>query len=175
LESKDYVDVRLMLPNGQDFIVLSKKMVTIPQVGGEYLADTVQMNLSEDEILTMSCAIVEAAKIKDAKLYATKYVEAGLQEAAKPTYLVSNDVARLIEKDTNIVNKAMEELKQRYTQTMKEMRTQYIQSALDKNEEDLSGDNGYSTKLQESITSTKDARQKYIQSLTSGASTSTDY
>ena len=175
LESKDYVDVRLMLPNGQDFIVLSKKMVTIPQVGGEYLADTVQMNLSEDEILTMSCAIVEAAKIKDAKLYATKYVEAGLQEAAKPTYLVSNDVARLIEKDTNIVNKAMEELKQRYTQTMKEMRTQYIQSALDKNEEDLSGDNGYSTRLQESITSTKDARQKYIQSLTSGASTSTNY
>ena len=58
---------------------------------------------------------------------------------------------------------------------MKEMRTQYIQSALDKNEEDLSGDNGYSTRLQESITSTKDARQKYIQSLTSGASTSTNY
>ena len=32
----DYIDVRFMLPNGQDFIVVSKKEVTIPNIGGAY-------------------------------------------------------------------------------------------------------------------------------------------
>ena len=173
LASKDYVDVRLMLPNGQDYIVLSKKIVTIPQVGSEYLTDTVQMNLSEDEILTMSCAIVEAARIKDAKLYAIKYIEAGLQEAAKPTYLVNEDVANLIDKDPNVVSEAKKTLVQRYSSNLKDLRNRYINSTLNSN--NPNEEDGYSSKLQESITSTKDARQKYIQSLTSGATAGTDY
>ena len=173
LVSKDYVDVRLMLPNGQDFIVLSKKMVTIPQAGTEYITDTVQMNLSEDEILTMSCAIVDAAKIKDAKLYATKYVEAGLQEAADPTYLVNNDVANLIERNTNIVAEAMSVLKQRYSSNLKELRGKYIDTALVESNQDGNEEDGYSSALEGSITSTKDARQKYIQGLTATTSSET--
>jgi len=176
LTSKDYVDIRLMLPNGQDYIVLSKKMVTIPQVGSEFLTDTVQMNLAEDEILTMSCAIVEAARIKDAKLYATKYVEAGLQEAAKPTYLVNEDVANLIDKDKNVLAEAKAVLVQRYSSNLKDLRNKYINSALtSNNDENGSEEDGYTSKLQESITSTKDARQKYIQSLTSEVSGAEDH
>ena len=81
LMTGEYIDIRLQLPGGQDFIVISKKMVTIPQINGEYLSDTIQIKMSEEEILTMSNAIVEAYKIEGSKLYATKYTEAGLQEA----------------------------------------------------------------------------------------------
>ncbi len=162
LQTGNYIDVRLQLPNGQDFIVVSKKRVTIPNVGGEFLTDTVQMNMSEDEILSLSCAIVEAYKIEGAKLYATKYTEAGLQQASSPTYVVNNEVANLMDSDPNIVNKAKSALSARYnSNNLKAMREQYINNSLTQqgNEE------GYKTKVDESIQSTQESRQKYLQSL----------
>ncbi len=167
----DYVDIRLLLPSGQDYIVTSKKMVTVPDVDGEYLADTVQMKMSEDEILTMSNAIVEAYKIEGAKLYATKYTDAGSQDASTPTYVVNDEVAKLIEADPNIVSKAMSALSARYNANngaLKTMRSQGINSALS----NYGKDENVPDKVEESITSTKEARQQYLQSLTGGASTS---
>lgn len=46
----------------------------------------------------MSSAIVESYMVKGSKLYATRYVEAGTQEAATPTYLPNADVTLLMEK-----------------------------------------------------------------------------
>ena len=158
----DCVDIRLQLPNGQDFIVISKKRVVIPDVNGEYLTDTVQMNLSEDEILSLSCAIVEAYKIEGTKLYATKYTDAGLQQASSPTYVVNNEVARLMDSDSNIVDKAKSALYARYnSNNLKSMREQYINNILTQNGDE----DAYKTKAQESITSTQESRQKYLQSL----------
>ena len=168
LNSGEYVDIRLSLPNGQDFVVLPKKRVQIPQIGSETLADTIQMEMSEVELLTMSCAIVEAANIPNSKLYAIKYIEAGLQEAANPTYLVNDDVATLIDKNPNVVSEAKKTLVQRYSSNLRDLRNQYINSALTSGGE--GEENGYSSVLQESITSTKDARQKYIQSITASPS-----
>ena len=160
LVTGDCVDIRLQLPNGQDYIVISKKRIEIPSANGEYLADTIQMNLTEGEILTLSSAIVEAYKIEGAKLYATKYVEAGLQEASNATYVVNNEVINLIASDSNIVDKAKSALISRYNSN-RENREKYINSAISRDE----GEDGYNQKLDESITSTKDSRQKYLQSL----------
>ena len=96
LNPDEYIDVRLSLPNGWDYIVLSKKKVTIPMSNGSYLADTVQMNLTEEEILMMSEAIVENYQTSGAKLYASRYTEAGAQSAATATYYPSNDVIEAI-------------------------------------------------------------------------------
>ena len=167
----DYIDMRLMLPNGQDFIVASKKMVTVPNVNGAYLADTIQVKMSEDEILAMSNAIVDAARMDGAKLYATKYTDAGMQEASEPTYVVSDEVAKLIEADPNIVTKAMAELSARYNANngaLKERRSQNINSALS----NYGKDENLPEQMQESITSTKESRQQYLQSL-GGVVTST--
>ena len=162
LVTGDYIDVRLQLPSGQDFIVVSKKRATIPDVSGELLTDTVQMKMSEEEILSLSCAIVEAYKIEGAKLYATKYADAGLQQASSPTYVVNNEVASLMDSDPNIVEKAKLALGARYnSNNLKSMREQYINSTLtQKGDEE-----NYKTKAEESITSTKETRQKYLQSL----------
>ena len=160
----DYIDVRLMFPNGQDYIVISKKMVTIPDVNGEYLTDTIQVKMREDEILTMANAIVEAYKVDGAKLYATKYSDAGSQTASSPTYVVSDEVAKLIEADPNIVAKAMTELSARYNANdgaLKNMRSQGINNSLS----NYGKDENVSQKMEESITSTREARQQYLQSL----------
>ena len=54
LTTGDYIDVRLMLPSGQDFIVIAKKEVELPKINGVDSEDTIWINLSEDEILHMS-------------------------------------------------------------------------------------------------------------------------
>lgn len=165
LMTGDYIDVRLMLPGGQDFIVVSKKLVTIPQVNGQYLSDTIQMKMAEEEILTMSNAIVEAYKIEGSKLYVTKYTEAGKQEASTPTYVVNDEVANLIESDPNIVSEAMSALSTRYNANngqLKNLRNQYINNALST----YGNEEGFSEKMEESTTSTQESRQEYLQSLT---------
>ena len=168
LQTGDYIDVRLQLPNGQDYIVISKKRVTIPDVGGEFLTDTVQMKMSEDEILSLSCAIVEAYKIDGTKLYATKYTEAGLQQASSPTYVVNNEVATLMDSDPNIVSKAKSALSARYnSNNLKGLREQYINSSLSQ----YGNEDAYKSKVDASIQSTQESRQKYLQALTAGTVT----
>ena len=159
LVSGEYVDIRLVLPSGQDFIVVSKKKVEIPTVGGVDSKDTISMEMSEDEILSMSNAIVEAYMINGSKLYATKYVDAGNQDAATPTYPVNGEVAKLIESDSNILEKALGELRNRYN---RDIRENYINSAIS-SQEDAKGNE--QTKMQESITNSQTTREEYLQSL----------
>ena len=161
LATGEYIDVRLMLPTGQDFIVVSKKKVEIPTVGGSDSKDTIFLEMSEDEILTMSNAIVEAYMINGSKLYATKYVDAGSQEASKPTYPVNGEVAKLIESDTeNILNEALNALRARYN---RDIRENYINPAINA-QDDAKGN--VQTKMQQSITDSKNTREEYLKSLT---------
>ena len=99
LADGDTIDIRLILPNGADYIVLSKKKVKLADLNGAVSATTILINVTEDQILTMSAAIVDAYKISGSKLYATKYTDPGLQAVATATYIPSNDTINLIDKD----------------------------------------------------------------------------
>ena len=72
LETGDYVDIRLQLPSGTDYIVVSKKKVEIPVISGIDSTDTISLELSEDEINTLSNAIVDAFRVNGARLYVNK-------------------------------------------------------------------------------------------------------
>ena len=161
LATGDYVDIRLMLPSGQNYIVVSKKEVEIPLIGTEYSTDTIWVDLSEDEILTMSSAIVDAYRMTGAKLYVTKYSDAGIQAAATPTYVVNAETAALIERDPNILETALKELKNRYNV---ELRNNYINPVINAEE---NADNNLQTKMQESASNSKESRQEYWEGITS--------
>lgn len=167
LMTGDYVDIRLMLPNGEDFVVVSKKTVTIPMSNGEYLADTIWMDLGEDEILSMSSAIVEAYKIEGSKLYATKYTDPGIQEAATPTYVASSEVTALMDADPNITEEARSALQARYTENLRNVRNNQINNAIST----YGSDDNVPSGMEESITSTQESRQEYLQGLAGGAAT----
>ena len=164
LVTGDYIDVRLMLPSGQDYIVVAKKEVEIPVIGGVDSEDTIWINLSEDEILHMSCAIYDAYRISGAKLYVTKYTEAGMQNAATPTYPINESTSRLLESDPNIVERAMEEIRSRYSNNNSAtLRNDYINSVIN-NEGDQSVTN-LQTNMEESITNSQNSRREYLDSL----------
>lgn len=162
IQTGDYIDIRLSLPSGQDYIVVSKKEVEIPVVDGVDSNDTIWMNLSESEILTMNSAIVEAFKIEGSKLYATTYTEPGIQKAATPTYVISREVYQLIENNPNIIQEAKSELYSRYNDTQRNAINDQLQNNLQNSDQNLK------TKVQESITKTQDERKQYLDSMASG-------
>ena len=102
LKNGDFIDVRFSLPNGQDFVVLSKKKV----IGTN--ATTVWLQLDELELNLMNNAIVESYKATGSRLYAIEYIEPGMQKDAVPTYVASSDVLNLINRNPNIISKARE-------------------------------------------------------------------
>mgnify|MGYP004534677807 FL=1 len=163
LMTDDYVDIRLMLPNGQDFIVISKAKVDVPtNADGTYITDTIRVNLREDEILSMSSAIVEAYGLDGAKLYATKYVEAGNQKASSPTYTPNSSVTAQIQSNPNIVSLASEELAARYSDSSKKNRNDYLQSLINSTE-NYKGN--VESNSDANISNQNSARKKYLESL----------
>ncbi len=162
LESGDYIDIRLKMPDGTDYIVVSKKQVDIPMIDGVNSADTIRIKVTEEEILLMSNAIVEAYWATGSQLYATTYVEPGLQESATPTYLPSDKVINLMNSDPNILTVAKNELFTRYNSNASAIRGNIV-SNLNANAE--KGQDNVSTKVQEEINKAKEERQAYLESL----------
>ena len=106
LQDGDYIDIRLKLPSGLDFIVVAKKQVTIPVIGGSPSSTTIQLNMNEAETLAMSSAIVDAYIMTGSILYATTYTDPGMQAASTITYAVSENSKNAIEGNPNIVQEA---------------------------------------------------------------------
>ena len=162
LETGEYIDIRLRLPNGQDYIVVSHKQVEIPTINGVDSESCIWVELDELEILNMSSAIVEAYQMKGAKLYATRYVEAGIQEAATVTYLPSDEVIALMAKDPNAVQEAKNALFARNNNSEeKSVIRNPINNA--KNNEDAKDnlEDGVTGEIQ----GLQEERQKYLESL----------
>lgn len=162
IQSGDYIDIRLRLPNGTDYIVVSKKKVEIPEIDGVASANTIRINVAEQETLLMSNAIVEAYTMPGAKLYVTTYVEPGMQEVATPTYLPSDRVIELMNTDPNIVAVAKNELFTRYNSNASSIRGNIVNSLNAYAEEAQSN---IESKVQEEITRAKEERQSYLESL----------
>ena len=116
IASDDFIDIRLRMPNGQDYIVVSKKKVEIPTISGIDSENTIWVKLTEDETLSMSNAIVEAYKLDGSVLYTAKYVEPGTQEKATPTYVPSGEVVNMITQNPNVVQEAKTAMYNRYQQ-----------------------------------------------------------
>ena len=161
LQMGEYIDVRLRLPDGQDLIVVSHKQVTIPEFeDGTLSTNNILMDLTEEEILMMSCAIVESYQMQGSMLYATKYVEPGIQEAATPTYLPNDVTITLIHNDPNIVQEAKNELITRYNENSDTIRPGINNAVNNEDAADNQEDKG-----KEEITGLQEQREQYIESI----------
>lgn len=162
LTSGDTIDIRLRLPSGLDYVVVSKKKVTLP-TNLETADNTMFIKETEDEILTMSAAIVDAYKINGSKLYATKYTDPGIQKTANQTYIPSGETLTLISQDPNIVEKAKAELVNYYNQNYSNYRAGIANAINSGNQEEQKEkvESGTST---ETSTQTQQ-RQTYLQSI----------
>lgn len=106
IEEGDYVDIRIVFPEGQDFIVMThKKIVSMSN-------NVLKLIVGEDDFYSYESAKTDKSYYNTTKLYAVRYVEAGLQSAAKDYYPVSLGVLKTRILDPNIDTKD-------YSETMK--------------------------------------------------------
>ena len=162
IETGEYVDIRLRLPNGQDYIVISHKQVTIPQINGIDSENCVWLDLSEIEILNMSGAIVEAYRMNGAKLYATRYIEAGIQEAATVTYLPSDEIIALMAKDPNAVQEAKNAL---FSRNNNSEEKNVIRNPINNAKNNEDAEDNLQDGVQSEIQGLQEEREKYLESL----------
>ena len=159
IQTGEYIDVRLRTPEGRDLIVVSHKEVTIPNMGVDS-TNCIWIDLSEEEILMMSCAIVESYEMNGAKLYATRYVEPGIQDAATPTYVPNDETRALIERDPNIV----EEAKNQLLQTLNS-NSALVRPGVDNATNNEDAADNVVDKTEDEITGLKEEREAYIDSM----------
>ena len=162
IQSGDYIDIRLRLSNGVDYIVASKKKVEIPTIDGVESANTISVNMNETETMVMANTIIEAYIDKGSLLYVTTYVEPGMQTSVIPTYVPSGTVQNAINANPNIEQEAKNALFARYNQNagtrtnvIDGTLAQYTQDRVDNIEEGV----------QEQITKAQEERQAYLESL----------
>lgn len=105
-KENDVVDIRVIFPNGEDYVILSKKQIT--NLNLENCVFTSQLN--EEEILRFASAIVDTYMTTGARIYTTRYVEENIQETSTPNYPVRETTIALINSDPNVVTKATETL-----------------------------------------------------------------
>lgn len=162
IQDGDYIDVRLRLSNGVDYIVVSKKKVEIPQIDGVDSANSININLNETEIMVMSNAIIEAFIDKGSLLYAATYAEPGMQTSVIPTYVPNGTVQSALNANPNIEQEAKNALFARYNQNAS-TRTNVIDSTLAQYAQDRV--DNIEAGVQEQITKAKEERQTYLESL----------
>ncbi|OPZ87566.1 MAG: hypothetical protein BWY74_03371 [Firmicutes bacterium ADurb.Bin419] len=102
LQKNDFVDVRIRFPNGEDYIVLSKKKINNIKLS----TGTIWLNINQKELITISSATVDAYLRKGTKLYVVKYVQPQTQKGAAATYPFNADVQKVMLADPNILEKA---------------------------------------------------------------------
>ena len=158
LATGDFIDIRIQLPNGGDYIVISKKKVL------KCNSSTIWLEMKEDEILTMSNAIIEYYVMAGSKLYAVEYTEPGSQEASIPTYCPNSEVVALINGNKNITSQITDG-EGRFSEALKNIRNNVINKELNKYEEDRL--ENIEEKIQKEIKTLQESRESYFGALNS--------
>lgn len=114
LSTNDFVDIRIMYPNGENYVVLSKKCIQSIDLEN----NAAMFWLAEDEIMDMSSAIVDTYLHEGTILYTTKYIQ-DAQEELQRSYQPSADCMVAIANDPNIVGVAKDELTERMSATLR--------------------------------------------------------
>lgn len=101
LSEGDYIDVRITMPYGDDYIVISHKRVY------GINESSIKLHLTEYEWNVYQGALVDYFLNQEygCTLYADKYVEPGIQQEAVPFYAVPSNIAALLQKNPNILDK----------------------------------------------------------------------
>ena len=96
LHANDFVDIRIVMPMGEDYIAIPHK-----RVEGVY-GGVLKLVMSEYDIAVYNSLIVDAVLFQGATIYATKYIEPGSQISAQTFYPISPGVLDIVMKNPNI-------------------------------------------------------------------------
>ena len=125
LKENEFVDIRIVFPNGEDYLVVGHKRVyrIIRDDEGEVLA--LQVRFLEQELLRYQAACVDTKTYSDTRLYAVQYT-GDFQAAAQVYYPVNREVFRLMQWDPNIMELFVVEEEQERRMTLETGLEQFL-------------------------------------------------
>lgn len=100
IRAGDYIDIRMTMPYGDDYVVLSHKRIQ------EINENTIKLYLDELEWATYQGAMIDywLNQQYGVTLYADRYIEPGVQNEAIAYYAVPENIAALVKKNPNILS-----------------------------------------------------------------------
>ena len=98
LQVGSFVDVRIMLPLGEDFISLPHKKVVAINGG------VLKLAVKENDIHAYNSMLVDSLLYPGTQLYATEYIEGGAQAPADSYYPISKNILAVAQKDPNLMS-----------------------------------------------------------------------
>jgi len=101
IKAGDFIDIRLMYQDGTDYIVVSKKELL------DYNASTgmTVIKVRESELLTLNSAMADRNSIQGITLYAVRYVNPLVQEAADISYRPNEAVSGQIRGRNDVIGR----------------------------------------------------------------------
>lgn len=104
LKVGDYVDFRITLPLGEDFIAISHKKIE------EINSGIPKITVNEGELITYNSLLLDKVLYPGTKLYAIAYKEAGAQVAAETFYPINQNLQELIAIDPGLLTAVKQEM-----------------------------------------------------------------
>lgn len=100
----DYVDIRLTLPKGEDYIVLSHKRIY------DINASTIKIKINERERHFLGASLIDKFinNSYGATMYGAKYTDPGLQKPATVYYNIPDNIMTVIANNPNIIDKILD-------------------------------------------------------------------
>ena len=112
----DYVDVRITMPTGEDYIVVSGKETK--KIGDGAESNSIFLQIDEEEILRTTAAVLESYLDDGYKIYANKYVDPSKQlyDYKRVNYVerYENALKELFEARQKLANENLEEYLKKY-------------------------------------------------------------
>lgn len=99
-----YVDIRISMPFGEDFIAMSHKRVYAINNG------ILKLAVNEQDIHTYNSMLVDKILYPGTRIYAVEYVEPGVQQPAQKYYPVSKNILAIAEKDPNLLSAIQQDM-----------------------------------------------------------------
>lgn len=110
LRPGDYVDIRISMPLGEDFIAMSHKRVH------EINNGILKLAVNEQDIHIYNSMLVDKILYPGTRIYAVEYIEPGSQQPASKYYPISKNVLAIAEKDPNLLSAIEQDMIARRTQ-----------------------------------------------------------
>lgn len=124
LKEGSYVDIRITLPMGEDFVGLSHKKVVAINAG------VLKLSLTSKDIHTYNSMLIDSLLYTGTSIYGIEYVEGGAQKPADTYYPVSANILAVAQKDPNLLEAIKADMLQKREGVDKSL-SQFVDESLD--------------------------------------------
>lgn len=104
LKAGSFVDIRIQMPLGEDYIGIAHRQVKEINTG------VLKIAVTENDIHTYNSMLVDSILYPGTQIYAVEYVEGAVQKAAQVYYPKAKNVTAIAQKDPNLLNAIKEDM-----------------------------------------------------------------